>query len=122
MGQLGGEPAVNLGPWDSLCLAGVQLLYAQGNLVLPRGFYVLVHGLIQMSSNDPANSARHSRKSHGFFQKLINLFSHGDILTHRASIRSPAMKNRNAIETRPFMVKKAAFTRLRSSCFTSECS
>ena len=36
--------------------------------------------------------------------------------------RSPAMKKRNAIETRPFMVKKAAFTRLRSSCFTSECS
>lgn len=36
--------------------------------------------------------------------------------------RSPAMKNRKAIETKPFMVKKAAFTRLRSSCFTSECS
>src|ERR1039458_8624212 len=95
VGQLGGEPAANLGPWDGLCLAGVQLLYAQGNLALPRSFYVLV---------------------------LINLFSHGVILPHRASIRSPAMKNRNAIETRPFMVKKAAFTRLRSSCFTNECS
>ena len=95
MGQLGGEPAANFGPRNGLGLAGVQLLYAQGKLPLPRGFYVLV---------------------------LINLFSHGVILTYRASIRSAAMKNRNAMETRPFMVKKAAFTRLRSSCSTKECS
>ncbi len=32
------------------------------------------------------------------------------------------MKIRNPIEMKPFMVKKAAFTRLRSSCLTSECS
>ena len=36
--------------------------------------------------------------------------------------KSPVIKNRNAIETKPFMVKNAAFTRLRSSCLTSECS
>src|ERR1019366_1284301 len=121
--QLGGEPAANLGPWDGLCLAGVQLLYAQGNLALPRGFYVLVHGLIQsVKQRSRQFCAGIHWKSHGLFKKLINLFSHGVILTHRASIRSPAMKNRNAIEIRPFMVKNAAFTRLRSSCFTNECS
>jgi hypothetical protein len=37
-------------------------------------------------------------------------------------VRSPARKIKNTTEMTPFMVKKAAFSRLRSSCRTSECS
>jgi len=51
---------------------------------------------------------------------MITHLSHGitgagDVgVTYRRSITSAEMKNRNPIEINPFMVKNAAFTRLKS--------
>jgi hypothetical protein len=121
--QFGSEPSAYLGPWDGLSLTGIQSLDSRGNLSFPGCLYILVHGFIEsIEKRSGKSSAGFNRKRKSLLQKIDNLFGHGVILTHRVSIRSPAMKNRNAMETKPFMVKKAAFTRLRSSCFTRECS
>ena len=83
-----------------LSLTLVQSRDSCGDLPLPGCCYVLVYGFIEsIEKRSGQCGASFNRKRQSLLEKINNLFGHAVILTHRASSKSPAMKNRNAIES-----------------------